>query len=208
MYCPDHFALNDQTTIREIMAAHPLAVFATNGPNGPETTHLPLVVRDEADKMVIYGHFARANPHWKVLDGKTHALAVFTGPEGYISPSWYATKQETGKVVPTWNYVTVQARGIPELLAHGAESREAIDTLTDAMEQPRANPWHVDDAPKKFTESMMRGIVAFRMVVTSLGAKAKLSQNRNAADLDGTIGGLDEDGAINLANAMRSVKPE
>ena len=208
MYLPDHFVLDDKDAIRAVIAASPLANFATNGASGPEVSHLPLVVRDEEDGLVLYGHFARANSHWKVLDGKTPALAVFTGAEGYISPSWYATKQETGKVVPTWNYVVVHARGVPELLDHGVPSRAAIETLTDAMEQPRSDPWQVADAPKAYTESMMRGIVAFRMVVTELAAKAKLSQNRTAADIDGATNGLSADGEVELAAAMRLAKPK
>ena len=208
MYVPDHFVLDDRDTIRAVILENPLANFATNGSTGPEVSHLPLVAHDEAEGLVIYGHFARANPHWKVLDGKTSALAVFTGSEGYISPSWYPTKQETGKVVPTWNYVIVHARGVPELLEHGPQSRVAIDALTDSMEEPRPDPWSVSDAPEPFTESMMRGIVAFRMVVTDLVGKAKLSQNRSNADLDGAIKGLTVDGDTVLADAMRSAKPE
>jgi len=208
MYIPDHFVLEDDDDIRAIIAAHPLASFATNGPAGPEISHLPLVAHDEEDGLVLYGHFARANPHWKIEDEKTTALAVFIGAEGYISPSWYATKQETGKVVPTWNYVTVHARGVPELLAHGSESREAIEALTDAMEQPRVEPWRVADAPASYTEGMMRGIVAFRMVVTELEAKAKLSQNRSAADINGALDGLTDGDEIELAEAMRTAKPE
>ena len=208
MYIPDHFVLNDEEEVRAIIAAKPLASFATNGEGGPEVTHLPLVAHDEVDGLVLYGHFARANPHWKMLDGKAPALAVFTGPEGYISPSWYETKHETGKVVPTWNYVVVHARGVPEILTHGPDSREAIDTLTDTMEQPREDRWRVSDAPEPYTESMMRGIVALRMVVTDLKAKAKLSQNRSSADFDGAMDGLTRDGETELAEAMRAAKPE
>jgi len=208
MYTPEHFVLDDELAIREVIAAHPLAIFSTNGSNGPEVSHLPLVAHDEDGALVLYGHFARANPHWKMLHGNTPALAVFTGPQGYVSPSWYATKQETGKVVPTWNYVTVHARGIPEILDPGVDSREAIDTLTDSMEQPRAEQWRVADAPASFTEGMMRGIVAFRMIVTELVAKAKLSQNRPAADIDGVINGLAEDDEGSLAEAMRRAKPK
>jgi len=208
MYIPDQFVLDDSDAIRAIVARNPLASFATNGLAGPEISHLPLVAHDEEEGLVLYGHFARANPHWKVLDGKTSALAVFIGPEGYISPSWYATKQETGKVVPTWNYVSVQARGVPEILEHGPQSREAIEVLTNAMERGRPTPWHVADAPPSYTEVMTRGIVAFRMVVNELKAKAKLSQNRSSADVSGATKGLTEDGETELAQAMRNAKPE
>lgn len=211
MYLPDHFKMTDSAQIRAALDANPFASFATNGPQGPEVSHLPLevshlplVVRDEGEAQVIYGHFARANPHWKTLDGNIPALAVFDGPHGYISPSYYATKGETGKVVPTWNYVIIHARGIPQALNPGDDSREAIDLLTDTMERPRADPWKVSDAPAPYTASMMRGIVVFRMVIDSLEAKAKLSQNKSTADIDGTCKGLSEDGEHALAETMRT----
>lgn len=203
MYTPDAFKLDDPEIIRAAMAANPFACFASNGPKGPEITQLPLVLCDEAEGPVIYGHFARANPHWKALDGTAHAVAVFSGAQGYVSPNYYATKQETGKVVPTWNYVTVHARGIPQILEAEGEARHVIDILTDTMEQPRADGWKVADAPAAYTKSMIRGIVAFRMDVTELSAKAKLSQNREAKDIEGTISGLTQDGVTDLAESMR-----
>ena len=208
MYLPDAFKLTDTDTIRSVMTDNPFANFVTNGPEGPEVSHLPLVIRHEGDSVVLYGHFARANPHWKMLDGVSPALAVFSGPHGYISPRYYATKQETGKVVPTWNYVVVHARGIPQQLDHGPNSRDAIDQLTDSMEQPRDEPWKVSDAPDTYTETMMRGIVAFRMVVDTLEAKAKLSQNKSAADIAGAQEGLARDGLDDMARWMRTAVPK
>ncbi len=207
MYLPDDFRLTDELLIRDVIAKHPLATFATNSPNGPDISHLPLVLRDEDDGLILYGHFARANPHWKALDGKTAAIAVFTGAQGYISPGYYPTKSETGKVVPTWNYIVVHARGIPKRLEHGAHSRGAIDLLTDTMEQSRPAPWNVADAPESYTESMMRGIVAFRMVVDTLDAKAKLSQNKSPEDIAGACQGLSRDGSDLLADHMRAAAP-
>lgn len=208
MYLPDAFKMTDTAAIRAVMTENPFANFATNGAEGPAVSHLPLIIRDEGDALVLYGHFARANSHWKALDGKTPALAIFSGAQGYISPSYYATKQETGKVVPTWNYVVVHARGIPQKLDHGPDSRNALDQLTDSMEQPRADPWKVSDAPDAYTETMMRGIVAFRMVVDTLEAKAKLSQNKPAADIAGVHTGLKRDGSDDLASLMRDVEPQ
>lgn len=203
MYLPDEFRLDDAETIASAMAANPFAAFATNGPDGPEITHLPLIARQEGGETVLYDHFARANPHWRALDGEVAAVAVFRGPHGYISPGWYATKQETGKVVPTWNYVIVHARGVPETLGPGAPTRTVIDMLTDKMEQPRAAPWETGDAPERYMEVMMRGIVAFRMVVTGLTAKAKLSQNKTEADISGAASGLETEGQDGLATLMR-----
>lgn len=207
MYLPDEFRLDDPDAIRSAMTANPFASLASNGPEAPDITHLPLMAKDEGGELVLYGHFARANPHWKVFDGKTPALAVFCGPHGYISPGWYVTKQETGKVVPTWNYVIIHARGIPQRLDPGAQARGAIDLLTDTMEQPRAQPWHTADAPERYMEGMMRGIVAFRMVVTDLTAKAKLSQNKPAADITGAADGLEAGQEGELAGLMRAANP-
>ena len=207
MYLPDAFKMTDATAIRSVMNENPFANFATNGPDGPAISHLPLVLRDEDDDLVLYGHFSRANPHWKMLDGSTRALAVFAGEHGYISPGYYPTKQATGKVVPTWNYVVIHARGVPQRLDHGPDSRDALDQLTDSMEQPRSQPWKVADAPDAYTETMMRGIVAFRMVVDTLEAKAKLSQNKPDADIMGACDGLVADGSTELADRMRAAAP-
>ena len=207
MYAPEPFTLTDGAAIRAAMAAHPLAQLATNGPDGPLVTPLPLVARDEAEGLVLYGHFARANPHWQALGEGVPSVAIFTGAQGYVSPGWYATKRETGKVVPTWNYVTVQARGVPLLCEPGAPTREAVEMLTDAMEAARPEPWQVADAPARFTEVMLRGIVAFRMVVTQLDAKAKLSQNRPESDVAGTRDGLAADGHAALSNAVADASP-
>ena len=204
MYTPDEFILSDTAAIHAAMAANPLAAFATNSEDGPVVTHLPLVARDEGDDLVLYGHFARANPHWKAL-GTAHAVAVFSGPQGYITPSWYETKRATGKVVPTWNYVTVHVRGTPELLPQGDPTRIAVELLTDSMETPRETPWKVADAPERFTETMLRGIVAFRMVATRINATAKLSQNKGEADFNGARNGLAADGATALSQAMRAL---
>jgi len=116
--------------------------------------------------------------------------------------------QENGKVVPTWNYVIVHARGIPHLLDPGDPTRGAIDLLTDTMEQPRAEPWKTDDAPERYMEVMMRGIVAFRMVVSDLTAKAKLSQNKTEADVTGAASGLEAEGTADLASLMRAAMPQ
>jgi len=204
MYIPDAFQVKDLAAVRGVIADYPLASFATNGMDGPQITHLPLIARDEGDSLVLYGHFARANPHWKAL-GDATAVAVFRGPQGYVSPSWYATKHETGKVVPTWNYVVVHARGVPQILNSGEDSREAIDLLTDRMEQPRDEPWKVADAPDSYTTTMMRGIVAFKMVVDSLEAAAKLSQNKTPADFAGVCDGLANEGLHEVATSMRKL---
>ena len=205
MYVPEAFAVPDRAALLGAIAAHPLATLATNGPDGPQATPLPLVA--EEGGTALLGHFARANPHWRGIDGAT-ALAVFSGPDAYVTPDWYATKRETGKVVPTWNYVTVQARGRVSLLRDPDEARAAVERLTDAMEASRPAPWAVDDAPARYVDAMLRGIVAFRMDIASLTGAAKLSQNKSDADRAGVRAGLRADRPDDpLRAAMDSLTP-
>lgn len=196
MYVPAPFIIEERATMRAIVAGHPLATLATNGPQGPVATQLPLmIVTGEDGRDTILGHFARANPQWREADG-AHALAVFRGADGYVTPDWYPTKRETGKVVPTWNYVTVQARGRIELVTEPEAARAIVARLTDAMERPRAAPWAMEDAPAPFIGAMMRGLVTFRMPVDTLTGQAKLSQNKGEADRDGVRAGLGRDDAM------------
>lgn len=190
MYIPEAFALIERADMLDVIAAHPFATLATNGADGPVVTQLPLVLETDADgRDWICGHFARANPHWKEADGMS-AVTIFRGADGYITPSWYATKRETGKVVPTWNYVSVEARGPLRVAASGEETRRIVGLLTDTMEQRRAQPWAMADAPPSYTDAMLRGLVAFRVEVTAMVGAAKLSQNKSAADLCGVRDGL------------------
>ena len=180
MYTPDAFVIHDRAVMHDIIARHPLAALVTNGAEGPVATQLPLmIVAGEGGEECIIGHFARANDHWKQAEGAT-ALAIFRGADGYVTPDWYATKRATGKVVPTWNYVTVQARGPLDIIRDPDEAMTIVGQLTDRMENTRAVPWG------------MRGLVTFRMEISALHGQAKLSQNKDAADRDGVRGGLNE----------------
>ncbi len=203
MYTPAAFAITDRAILHDIIAAHPLALLATNGPDGPVATQLPLMIETGEDGIDrIIGHFARGNPQWRDAQGQP-ALAVFRGPQGYVAPEWYATKRETGQVVPTWNYVTVQARGRLDPIHEPEDARAIIERLTDAMEATRPVPWSTADAPGRFIEAMMRGVVAFRMEIGALSGQAKLSQNKGAADRAGVRKGLDaEPGGLALLDAM------
>ena len=196
MYVPPPFAIEDRATMLDIVATHPLATLATNGPEGPVATQLPLmIVAGEDGRDEIIGHFARANSQWREADG-AHALAVFRGADGYVTPDWYATKRETGKVVPTWNYVTVQARGRIEIVEEPEAARAIVARLTDTMERPRAALWDMTDAPAPYIAAMMRGLVTFRMPVDTLTGQAKLSQNKGEADRVGVRAGQVEGGAM------------
>ena len=149
-------------------------------------------------------HLARANPQWRDLQAASEALVVFQGVDHYITPSWYATKRETGKVVPTWNYVTVQARGAPKVLEQADWLRAQIEQLTREREAAREKPWAVGDAPAEFLAQQMRAIVGVEIAVTDLRGKWKASQNRNEADRAGVIVGLADDP---MAEIVRAAAP-
>jgi transcriptional regulator len=153
-------------------------------------TPLPLFFDEsEGEHGVLYGHLAKANPHWRSVS-IGEAVAVFMGPDAYITPSWYAVKRETGKVVPTWNYVTVHAHGPVEFFDDPQRLTEVVTRLTRLYEEPRAEQWHVTDAPADYIAAQLRGIVGVRLPITRLEGKKKMSQNRPDADRQGVAAGL------------------
>ncbi len=190
MYMPPAFRDDDRDGVLATMRASRLANFATATAEGPLVTPLPLFIdADEGEHGVIYGHLARANPQWRTpILGE--GLAIFMGPDAYVTPAWYATKAETGKVVPTWNYVTVHAHGSVEFFDDAVRLLDTVTRLTDLHEEPRTTAWAVGDAPADFIASQLRGIVGMRMTITRLEGKRKMSQNRNAADRAGVSAGL------------------
>jgi transcriptional regulator len=192
MYVPPAFREDDLPSIHQVMRDARLANLVTATADGIIATPLPMFVDErEGDKGTLYGHVARANPQWKAAP-TCEGLAIFMGPDAYITPSWYVTKQETGKVVPTWNYVTVHAYGPVEFFDDADRLLDVVTRLTNLHEQVRAAPWAVSDAPADFIKSQLRGIVGIRMPITRVDAKRKMSQNRNAADRAGVIEGLAE----------------
>lgn len=167
-----------------------LATFITATSDGPMVTPLPLVFDEtEGEFGTLYGHVARANPHWKApVIGQ--ATALFIGPDTYISPSWYASKAEHGKVVPTWNYQAVEARGPVEFIEEANGLRRIVERLTDLHEARQPRAWRVDDAPAAFIDMQLRAIVGIRLPIAALEGKSKMSQNRNEADRRGVRKGL------------------
>jgi transcriptional regulator len=190
MYTPPAFRDDDKESLVATIRAARLATFVTATADGLLATPLPLYLDEsEGEHGVIYGHLARANPQCRVPplgDG----LAIFMGPDAYVTPAWYAAKQVTGKVVPTWNYVAVHAYGPVEFFDDAGRLLEAVSRLTELHERGRAAPWAVSDAPADFVQAQLRGIVGLRMPVTRLEGKRKMSQNRNAADRAGVAAGL------------------
>jgi transcriptional regulator len=190
MYIPPAFREDDVANLHAAMRAARLASLVTATAEGLIATPLPMLL-DEAEGPhgVLYGHLARANPQWKVAPIGA-AMAIFMGPDAYVTPSWYATKRETGKVVPTWNYIAVHAYGPVELFEDADRLLDVVTRLTNLHERPRAEPWSVTDAPESFIRSQLRGIVGLRMAITRLYGKRKMSQNRSAEDRAGVADGL------------------
>jgi transcriptional regulator len=202
VYVPHFNALDDPDEIKALVNAVGSAQLVTVGPDGyPLSTLLPVIWDEE--RLVF--HFARANAHWRSIEPESPGLAVVTGPEAYVSPAWYASKAEHGRVVPTWNYSSVQFRGRVTVHDDHEWLREAVTRLTDLHEHTRDEPWAVADAPAPYVEKQLRAIVGVELVIESVEAKAKLSQNRSAADREGVVSGLRREGAGRedaVANAM------
>lgn len=189
MYNPPHFAEADTAKLHDAIDAARLALLVSNGAEGvPDATHLPLLL-DRAGNRLI-GHLAKANGHLARLRAAGRARAVFTGPEAYVSPSFYATKAEHGRVVPTWNYVAIHAEGPVELVENPDALRAIVTALTEKHEGTRDRPWAVSDAPEDFLRAHMKGIVGVVMRIERLTGKWKMSQNRSQADQDGVRAGL------------------
>jgi len=204
MYVPPAFREEDLPSIHRAIREIRLAQLVTATAEGIMATPLPLfLVEGEGDKGTIYGHVARANPQWKMAP-TCEAMAIFAGPDAYITPSWYLTKQETGKVVPTWNYIAVHAYGPVEFFEDADRLLDVVTRLTDLHEHTRAEPWAVTDAPADFIKAQLKGIVGLRIPITRLDAKRKMSQNRNAADRAGVIKGLAESDRLSdrIASAL------
>ena len=207
MYMPAAFAQTDVGMLQDTMRAHPLAAIVTVTASGLVANHIPLLIDDApAPYGTLRGHIARANPMWQSASTETEALAIFQGPSAYVSPSWYPTTHETGKAVPTWNYVVVHAYGIIRFAQDAAWLRTNVAALTERNETGRPSPWSVDDAPADFLESLLHNIVGVEIPITRLLGKWKLSQNRARRDVDAVIQALDVEPSLSsraVADAMR-----
>ncbi len=190
MYCPPAFRVEELASLHGLMRAARLANVVTFGANGLHASPLPLFLDEtEGPFGTLYGHFARANAQWKDTP-LNDALAIFMGPDAYVSPSWYASKKEHGKVVPTWNYSAVHARGPIEFFDDEARLRDVVERLTNLHEAERPEVWSVSDAPAPFLRGQLRGIIGLRLPITGLEGKNKMSQNRSAADRAGVAEGM------------------
>jgi transcriptional regulator len=191
MYQPPHHREYRLDVQHALIRAHPLGALVTYGAGGLSANLVPFLLDAEpAPNGRLRGHIARANPQWRDFDPEVEALVIFQGVERYISPAWYAAKREHGKVVPTWNYVTVQARGRMRAIEDRDWLAAQIAELTATHERGRAEPWAVSDAPAAFVEAQIKGIVGLEIPIASIEGKWKVSQNRPAADRSGVVEGL------------------
>lgn len=207
MYVPPAFREDRPQAIHALIDAHPLALLVSTGEDGPTANPVPMLL--DLSAGVLRCHLARANGQIGELRAAQAAgrevLAVFQGPQAYISPGWYASKAEHGRVVPTWNYLIVQVRGVPRVIEDADWLRGQVGALTDRHEAGLADPWSVGDAPDGFVAAQLRGIVGLELPLTRVTGKWKASQNRPAADRAGVIAGLE---AAGDAMAARIPDPE
>jgi transcriptional regulator len=193
MYEPPLHREDDLSRQHALIRARPLGLLISSGLQGLVANAIPFLIDPAASRLgTLRAHVARANGQWRDLVHAPEALVVFQGAEHYISPSWYATKQETGKVVPTWNYVMVQARGAARVIEDDAWLSRQIEALTNGQEARRDKPWAVGDAPPDFIALQRRAIVGIEIEIAEIHGKWKTSQNRNAADRAGVVAGLEE----------------
>lgn len=191
MYVPKNFEQSDIEVLHDLIVTYPLATLVTMSSNGINANHIPLhLLKDKGQYGTLQGHVARANPVWSDIDNSIEALIIFQGPNSYITPTWYPTKQEHGKVVPTWNYVTVHAYGKLRVIDDPVWVKSQLELLTAQQEASFDKPWAVADAPVEFTDKMIGAIVGIEMLITKLTGKWKVSQNQPALNQAGIIEGL------------------
>lgn len=208
LYNPPAFKESDLPLLQAQIAASGLTTLISVGANGPIVSNLPIVFDASAGPYgMIAGHLARGNPQWRESDLTKPALALFMGADAYVSPGYYESKKEHGKVVPTWNYSMIVARGRLEIFEDADALRAQVETLTKRFEAGFEKPWEVSDAPEDFIARQIKGIVGIRLHIESIQGKAKLNQNRSAADQAGVIEGLSPSPRAadrEVADAMRS----
>lgn len=211
MYLPKHFEQQDLESLTALLKAYPLGTLVTQQDGALEANHIPFLLQaDLAVGSKLIGHVAKGNPVWKNDSTEQESLVIFQGPEAYISPNWYPSKQVHHQVVPTYNYAVVHVYGTLTVTHDEAIKRKIVTDLTQIMEQTRQSTWQVSDAPSDFIEKMLNAIVGIELTITRLQAKWKVSQNRDAADRGGVVDGLNVSGAadrdVRMGQIVRSGK--
>ncbi len=190
MYVPKQFAISENTKLCALMREFSFATVVSHDGTAPFASHLPILLSGENDgPLTLSGHMARANPQWRHFENGAEVLVIFQGPHGYISPSWYESKE----LVPTWNYVTVHAYGTPRLIEDADRLHRLVDKTVAEYEGGRAQPWR-DELPADFRDTLLKAIVGFEIPITRMEGKLKLGQNRDEKDIRGAIAGLRESG--------------
>ena len=190
MYCPSAFVQEDMSKLRELIAEHPLAQLVVLTHAGMVANPIPLFWRESGQGASLVGHVARANPLWQEYTPEQQVLAIFTGPQHYISPAWYPTKQETGRVVPTWNYALVQVKGPMQIHQDKTWLRQLLDEITAVQEAQAGSSWQLSDAPEDYIERVMGAVVGIEIQVADIQGKWKLSQNQPEANIAGVVSAL------------------
>lgn len=195
MYNPSHFAESRPQVLQALIRSHPLATLVTFSDEGLTANHIPFLLRHDGSEFgSLVGHVARANPVWRATKLEVPVLVIFQGPQAYISPNWYPTKAEHGKVVPTWNYCVVQARGALQIHDDPQWIRQQVTELTQQQEAAQPAPWAVDDAPRDYTDTLLRALVGIEIPLTQWTGKWKVSQNQPAVNQAGVVESLEQQG--------------
>ena len=202
MYLPPQFAETDESVMRALITAHPLGLLISSSSTGMMANPVPFLVSVKDGVNVLRAHLSKANEQWRHIKDGADVLVVFQGADTYVTPSWYASKAEHGKVVPTWNYAMVQARGQASVHEGSDWLRPQVGDLTDRHEADRAHKWKVEDAPDAFVAAQLRGIVGIEIRVAQLTGKWKVSQNRPEADRRGVHAGLTADSETEMADLV------
>ena len=202
-YLPSHFEVTDHATLQALVHAHPLGTWVVQHEGELLVNHIPFLLDPErGEHGTLVAHVARANPVWQALAAKAPSVVVFMGAQAYVSPNWYPSKHAHGKAVPTWNYATVHAHGVPNAFDDPARVLEVVTRLTQRHEAAQAQPWQVSDAPPEYVQGLLKAIVGIEIPVQRWIGKFKLSQNRPLADQLGVVAGLTGQGnAEDLAMA-------
>ena len=204
MYNPSVFRETRLDVLHALIRQYPLGILIT-GNNGLMANSIPFLVEPEdSGAGRLLAHMSRGNDQLQALRDGGEVLIVFQGPQAFVTPSWYASKAEHGKVVPTWNYVTVQVRGLATVNDDAGWLRDHVGAMTASQESGRAEPWAVADAPEDFIAAQLRGIAGIEIAITAIEGKWKVSQNRNAADREGVIAGLRADGDDVMADVVEA----
>ena len=204
MFQPPYFKQKDNNGMLEFIRNDPLATIVTQSENGLTVNHIPLLLKTRQNSNVLQGHIAKANNMWKDYQAEKESVAIFTGPQSYISPNWYPSKKRDHKAVPTWNYTAVHARGLIKFIHDKDWLLEHLTNLSDFNEQNMQKPWHLSEAPEDYIKSMLPAIVGFEMEITNMSGQSKMSQNHNVENRQGVISGLQSQNKENVATWVKN----